>query len=210
MAVVVLLVGCLGGGDSGDLARLQRENAQLRRERDECRTAAAREAPGAANVPSPAPTTPAPAPPPPSAEPPPLVPIRTIVRRNSAGTSEVEIVVHNETRRTIDGFEGTVALFDNYNRPVTCRHAPGIHTQADLDRADGLVRRLCNTGILTARVTSDESIRGRAERRVGVWSLFDFDGSTKGIATITSVHFTDNSVWAGSVTQEEDPREPTR
>lgn len=127
----------------------------------------------------------------------PLVPLRAYVRGNSAGTTEVSISVRNESRKAIDGFRFSVQLFNAFNEPVRCRYGSP---------------RLCRGGLDAFRGYHDGRPRlaPGSERRLGVWSAFDFPGATKGIVTITEVHFTDNSTWSGASRQEYDPREPER
>lgn len=118
----------------------------------------------------------------------PLAPLRSVVRRNSAGVTELEIVVRSQDARVIDGVRFVGECYDNFNTRIQRRFARG---------GDDYVRG-----------SSDLTIRPRSERRIGVWSLFDFPGCTKHIATITEVHFTNGETWSGIVRQQEDPREP--
>ena len=123
----------------------------------------------------------------------PLVALRTIVRRNSAGTSEVTLMVRNRSRKTIDAFRFSTELFNGFNERIVSRDVR-------------LFRRGTDPNFRGA--ANDATVRPGQERRVGTWSAFDHEGAVKGITTITQVHFSDNSTWEGAARQEHDPREP--
>lgn len=117
--------------------------------------------------------------------------IRSSVYRNSAGTSELTLYLRNaDRRRTIDGFRFHAECYDNFNARV--------------------IPEAWRRSTPAFRGESDARVRPRSERRVGVWPMYDFDGCTKAIGFITSVHFTDGTSWDGYVTQQVDPREPER
>jgi hypothetical protein len=117
----------------------------------------------------------------------PLVPIRSRVHINSAGTSELTLTVRNDTRQAIDSFRFRAECYDNFNQRVLSAR-----------RRDGPEFR----GESADRVNPGQT------RRLGEWPMFRFDRCTKAIVTIEEVHFVDDTTWSGHAVQIEDPREP--
>lgn len=121
--------------------------------------------------------------------PPPIVPIRTRVRANSAGTPELELWVRNDSEKAIDAFRFNAFCQNNFGEPVTSRirNRPFYRgsNQAERDR---------------------EQLRPGAERKLrGHWSMFRFEGCTKARVVIDDVHFVDDTTWAGRAEQEDFP-----
>lgn len=182
---LVVLVGC---GDPAEEARLRALVAARDQELTECRAEAdglrseaveLREAAVAAlMLPPPRSTPDEPAP----SGPPVLVPVSSRVRENIIGTPELQITVRNETARAIDGFRFSAVCFDNFGDVQ--RHR--IHHD---DRP--------------FRGSSDDTVRGRAERSLGWWTLYDFPLCTRARVTITEVHFVDGERWTGAAVQAE-------
>lgn len=98
--------------------------------------------------------------------------------------------MRNLTSKTIDGVEIEAVPYNNFNERVLNRYT--YRRESDPN--------------FTAR--GDQRIGPRARRRLGTWSMFDFDGTTKAIVTVTRVHFTDNTEWRGVARQMDDPRRP--
>lgn len=119
-----------------------------------------------------------------------LIPLEVIVEATPYSGWQLRVRVRNDSDKTVDAMRFRVELFDAFNQPVPTlrpiRSVPG--------------------NLLLAE--SSTPVRPGESRTLGPYELRDFPGTRKGMVTITSVHFLDNSTWSGSVTQTVDPRAP--
>jgi hypothetical protein len=178
VATLLALAGCGKQDESVEVMRLRGEVTALRAQLTTCQVAAraappavlqanAAGAPAAAQPAAPVPVMAA------DAGPPPVAVTRTIMSRNSIGEPVMGLEIRSLSDKTIDAVEFRAEVFDNFNEPARGRW-----------REDNLI--LAN---------SDQSIRPRQTRRIGYWTLHNNESATKGIATISRVHFTDGTEW---------------
>jgi hypothetical protein len=106
---------------------------------------------------------------------PPVEIVAAEMGENSIGTPEINLTLRNVSRKVIDGFEFSVDLYDNYDRPVY-RY------------------RVSSDGNTFGGISQDKIQPGG--RAYWTWTMYGFDLATKHKNfRIRSVHFTDGSIW---------------
>lgn len=103
----------------------------------------------------------------------PLVITDKTVTYNSIGIPEAHVSFKNVSTKTIDAFEITIKCYDSYDRLVR--------------------KQISNEGAFYG-ISQNRNISS-GDMQGATWTLHLFDNTTKFDATITSVHFTDGTVW---------------
>lgn len=106
---------------------------------------------------------------------PPVEIVSATMDENSIGTPEIHLTIRNVSKKVVDGFEFSVDLFDNYDRPV-------YHY------------RIADDGNTYNGINQDKIWSGG--QGSWYWTLYGFDLATKyKNLRVRSVHFTDGSTW---------------
>jgi hypothetical protein len=122
---------------------------------------------------------------------PPLVPIDYDLDYGDGDEPEVTLTVRNQGAKEVDAFVVRVRLTDTFGRPVL---SSGRFLCRAMRRSVG---GQCNmTNVVTLTFDNGETILPGDETS-GTWTLAGFDATTRVVATITAVHFTDDSTWRG-------------
>lgn len=104
------------------------------------------------------------------------IPLKIIdknISYNSIGTPEANITFKNLSNKTVDAFEVTIKCYDTYDR---------------------LVKESISNESAFYGISQNENMK-IGETVCDTWTLYLFDNTTKINVYVTSVHFTDGTVW---------------
>lgn len=99
----------------------------------------------------------------------------SIINENAIGNPTVSITVRNDTSKTVDAYTANFYMYDNFNRPVN-------HYLYDTN---------IYSGIRQDKIKPGGSLSGYNY----YWTPHGFENTTKFIAIITNIHYTDNTEW---------------
>lgn len=99
----------------------------------------------------------------------------SIINENAIGNPTVSITVRNDASKTVDAYTANFYMYDNFNRPVN-------HYLYDTN---------IYSGIRQDKIKPGGSLSGYNY----YWTPHGFENTTKFIAIITNIHYTDNTEW---------------